>query len=142
MKWILVLLCIFLLYSNIGYSQDKNSYLGTWEGESQFITTKITFKDNNKVEVYFSLQFRDIYLQRNGSWSVNKNKKTINLLLNYEETKDYELHIRSIKRWYKHKFVLIGNNKGILIDNNASTYIVYKTRDKNGHRIKRLKKKI
>lgn len=145
MKWLLILLCIIGFYSNIGphsnsYDQDKEVYYGTWKGESQWIITEVKFEEEGVVEVKFSQINTSKYIERTGIWQVKE--KMVQLSLNYEETPDYSLNIKNVGKWYKHTFTIIGKNKGILIDDNASTYIVYKVRDKKGKRIKRLKKRI
>lgn len=139
MKWLLILLCIIGFYSN-SYSQDKGIYYGTWKGESQWIITEIKFEKDGMVEVKFSQKKTSKYIERTGIWKVEE--KMVKLSLNFEETPDYSLNIKNVNKWYKHKFTIIGKNKAILIDNNASTYTVYKVLDKKGKRIKRSKKRI
>ena len=139
MKWQLILLCIIGFYSN-SYGQDKEVYYGTWKGESLWIITEVKFEDGGMVEVKFSQINTSKYIERTGIWKVKE--KMVKLSLNFEETPDYSLNIKNVSKWYKHTFTIIGQNKGILIDNNASTYIIYKVRDKKGKRIKRLKKRI
>lgn len=137
MKWLLILLCIIGFYSN-SYSQDKEVYYGTWKGESQWIITEVKFEEGGEVEVKFGQINTSKYIERSGMWQVEE--KMAKLSLNYEETQDYSLNIKNVDKWYKHKFTIIGKNKAILIDDNASTYTVYKVRDKKGKRIKRSKK--
>lgn len=139
MKWLLILLCIIGFYSN-SYSQDKEVYYGTWKGESQWIITEIKFEKEGMVEVKFSQKKTSKYIERSGIWKVKE--KMVKLSLNFEETPDYSISIKNVNKWYIHKFTIIGKNIAILIDDNASTYTVYKMLDKNGKRIKRSKKKI
>lgn len=141
MKWILILLCIIGFYSN-SYSQDKKVYYGTWRGESQWITTEVKFEENGDIKVKFGQVNTSKYIERSGIWRIDEDKKIAKLSLNYEETQDYSLNIKNVDKWYEHKFTIIGKNKAILIDDNASTYTVYKMFDKKGKRIKRSKKRI
>ncbi len=134
MKCLLILLCIIGFYSN---NQDKEVYYGTWRGESLWITTEIKFEEG-KVKVKFSQITTSKYIERSGIWEVDE--KMVKLSLNYEETPDYSMNIKNMDKWYEHKFTIIEENKGILIDDNASIYTVYKVLDKKGKQIKRLKK--
>lgn len=137
------MVCLFV---TVGVSGEKSSphdeYLGTWEGFHLDITTTVVFKDSSHVIVGFLLDKHNEYIRRTGYWRISD--KMVEIKLDFEETTKYTLQIKKFANYLNHKFTIVDRDigKAILVDAYASTYTVFKIKDKRGKKIKWKKPKI